>query len=459
MRISEWNWLSLQEWGPAFVASISQAVLSASAAFVLGFVMFCGLQWWTLPRGRVLAEISLLFPNVVPPLFLVMSMIGLAWPLGALPQGIYMVVVAHALMNAGLVAVALDRLVHFKLGGLAETAWVLGASPKLFWHKVGWPYLRSDLSTIYLFVFSLCFTSFSIPLMLSGERPATLEVAIYDILRLQGRWDKAVLLAALQSIILLVLAGLLPQAFWPQKFSRRNLEFLGWKAARVLPFLPGTLIAMGWMQGLGAALSEPAPDLPQGAMGQAIITTALIAFSVGALHLFLFFIVATILPHESLTRFLNGYLAPSPAITGFGLVLVPLEGELVNLIKLVVALTLISFPLLYRWLVHTAIASLHNQVAVARAMGAGWVMIFLDVVWPQAAPQILRACGVAALWAAGDFALSGILLSERQTLPLIMEDLLGSYQIGAAQMILLPLAVVGLLVYAFFRGASRYVAR
>ncbi len=107
------------------------------------------------------------------------------------------------LLNCGLVAIALDRLVHSRVGGMAEVCWIMGASPKLFWRQVAWPYLRADLACLYLFVFSLCFTSFSLPLLLSGERATTLEVVIYDLIRVEGRWDKAVLLALFQTSVLL----------------------------------------------------------------------------------------------------------------------------------------------------------------------------------------------------------------------------------------------------------------
>jgi thiamine transport system permease protein len=190
------------------------------------------------------------------------------------------------------------------------------------------------------------------------------------------------------------------------------------------------------------------------------LTSVALGLSVGCLHLLLFLLTAYILPHERLDRFLNGYLAPSPAVTGFALLLVPLEGDVAEFFKLTAALTLISFPLLYRWLAHSALTLVRGQVQVARALGADWRLILFEIVWPQAAPQLLRASGLAALWACGDFAVSGIVGGGGlRTLPLLMQDLLGHYRIEAAQLLMLPLLATGLGLYVMFKGAARYVAR
>jgi thiamine transport system permease protein len=174
------------------------------------------------------------------------------------------------------------------------------------------------------------------------------------------------------------------------------------------------------------------------------------------LHLILFLLTAYVLPHDGWERFLNGYLAPSAAVTGFGLLLIPIEG--VELVKLVVALTLISYPLLYRWIVHAALAEVQGQVITARTMGASWSQILFEIVWPQLAPALLRASGLAAVWACGDFALSGILLNGGSgTLPLLISDLISNYRIEVAAVLLLPLSLASIGLYVLFRGAARYV--
>lgn len=456
-RIRVWDWPSLGEWLPVLGTSAKQALYSSILSMVAGFFLFGAAQAWTSARAKKITELALLLPNMIPALFLVLSLLSWVTPWMAFPYGLGAVVVAHVLMNSGLVAVSLNRLVQSKLGGMAETAWTLGASRFLFWRKVAWPFLKSDLACIFLFVFGICFTSFSIPLVLGGQHMVTLEVAIFDTIRMEGRWDKAVILAACQSLFLLLLALSLPHPFWPPKPQRRPLSFLAFKSLRLLVFLPALIVVLGWLLGLSEALRTELPsEFP---IGEALITSLALGLLVGTLHLILFLLVAYVSPHAGLNKFLNGYLAPSPAITGFALLLLPGEGDIFDFLKLAVALTLISFPLLYRWIVHSALSGLFDQIVVARSLGSNWSMILFEVVWPQVAPQLLRASGLAALWACSDFAVSGIVAGDLNTLPLLMENLMGNYRFEAAQLMMFPLLIAGLGLYGLFVGVSRYVTR
>ena len=455
--ISKWEWPATAEWLPVLTTASEQAAFSAAGSMIFGFCLFGAAQGWTSSRARGFAELALLLPNMVPPLFLVLSLLSWVTPWAAFPYGLGAVVVAHVLLNSGLVAVSIDRLVQSQLSGLAETAWTMGASRATFWRQVAWPVLKSDLACIFLFIFSLCLTSFSIPLVLGGARLATLEVAIFDFIRMEGRWDKAVILAALQSLLLLLLVWSLPHPFWPTQSARRGLPYLAFKNWRLAVYLPALILSLGWISGCGSIRRVlPAFD---GSLSDALLTSLALGLTVGVLQLCLVLIVSYVLPHPPLNRFLNGYLAPSPAITGFAMLLLPGEGELFDFFKLAFALTLISFPLLYRWILHSALSGLQRQITVARTLGADWSNILFEVVWPQIAPQALRASGLAALWATGDFAISGIVAGQLQTVPLMMQDYLANYRIEAAQLLMFPLLIVGAVLYGLFVGASRYVTR
>jgi thiamine transport system permease protein len=455
-QINTWRWPETAEWLPALALSLRQAFYSSFASMIAGFFLFLCLQGWTSARARKVAEFGLLLPNTMPALFLALGLINVVSFVIAFPFGLGAVIAAHVLLNAGLVAISLDRLVMAKAGGLAENAWLLGAGRWRFWREIGWPVLQGDLVSLFLFVLGVCFTSFSLPLLLSGQRAVTLEVSIFEAIRGEGRWDKAVLLAALQASALFFLAVILPQPFWPPRPSRRSLEFLGWPRAKLLVFLPAFLILLGWALGLknGWGSMEFGDVLIE-----AGLTTLILSFSVGLLCVVLFLLIAYVSPHEGLQRFLNGYLAPSPVITGFALLLIPVESDGWNLVKTVLALTIISLPLLYRWMVHSVLSGLTGQIAVARTLGASWSQILFEIVWPQSAEVMLRASGLAALWASGDFALSGIFLGGAKSVPLLMTDLIGNYRIDLAQAMMIPLALIGLVIYFLFVTAARYVSR
>lgn len=458
-KIPVWDGSVLAE---AFVPlwnSVLQASLSTFLSLIFGFILFRSLQGWSEKRWYRLGEGLLLLPNLIPPLFLALALLSWSSWWGAFPYGLGAVVLAHLLLNSGLVAISLDRLFKAKASGMAEVAWVMGVSPLTFWRRVGWPIMRGDLASLFLFIFALHFTSFSLPLLLSGERVVTLEVAIYDSIRTEGRWDKAVLLAGMQTVFLFAWAVLLPRPLWSRASERVGLSYMSLPRGRFWVALPMVILVAGWLVGTGAGWKTGLESSLYGPIVEGLMTSAALGLGVGLLHLLLFLWVAYVSPHERMELFLNGYLAPSPAIVGFGLLLLPVESSWGRLGLLSVALTLISYPLLYRWLVHSALGALKKQVQVARSLGADWNLVLFEVVWPQASGAILRACGLAALWASGDFALSGILLGDEVTLPLLISGLLGQYRFETAQLLLFPLLALGLALYFLFVGVRRHVAR
>ena len=455
-RLPDWRFPQFDEWLDALMLSLEQAMLSTGATLCLGFLLFRALQNFKKPK---LVEVALVFPNVLPPLFVAMSLLAWTpWIGGTFPFGLGAVVFAHVLLNGGLVAISLDRVVKSRLSGLTEAAHVMGVKPFQFWRRIAWPLLKGDVASLSLFIFSLHFTSFSLPLLLSDQRGVTLEVAIFDAIRMEGRWDKAVVLALTQVTVLFFLSLLLPRPFWPERPQRLSLPYLPLpKGFGVLALVPMIVLAVGWLMGWAQGVLYGLEPAIEAILLESVMTTVLIGLSAGFFHLLVFLMVAWSTPHAGLTRFLSGYLAPSSAITGFAFLLLPAWGE--AWLRVSVALTLISFPLLYRWLVHSALAGLERQIVVARTLSAGWLTITSRVIWPQAGPLLLRASGLGALWASGDFAISGILLSDENTLPLVMDDLLNGYHLEEAQLLLMILVLTGGLVYSFFAGAARYVCR
>jgi thiamine transport system permease protein len=371
-------------------------------------------------------------------------------------MGLVPVICAHALINAGLVAVALRRIVQRKMGGMLELALMEGASRWKTFFNVTLPYLKADIASIFVFVFSLCLTSFSIPLVLGGVRAANFEIAIYQYIRMNGAWSQAVVLAVVQSLALFALTFFLPKTLSSARETRASVSFFAWPRLRFLIFFPAAILFVGWAVGLGRVDADIVELTNQ--YVPAMANTMIIGLSVGILHLGLMLLVAYLMPHAGLTRFLNGYLVPSAVIVGFALLLVPGSSDNFLLLKMILGLTIWSFPVLYRWLGHSLLSSLREQINVARILGAKPWLILWRVIFPQCAPGFFTAAGLAALWASGDFALTSILAGGQWTWALLTQDVMSTYRLNAASYMLIPLLVMGLLCYGFFRGLGRYVS-
>ena len=87
-------------------------------------------------------------------------------------------------------------------GRLAE---MLRFSPRDVARHLDWPVIRAEWPGLATLVFLLCFTSFAIVLTLGGGR-ATLEVAIYEALRIDIDFGRAAWLGLIQVAVCLALA-------------------------------------------------------------------------------------------------------------------------------------------------------------------------------------------------------------------------------------------------------------
>lgn len=447
-------------WLVPFWLSIAQASVSAFGAVLLGGVMAIGaLSIQSLKWQRRL-EYWLLIPNLIPQLFLILAFLNIGSLFMIRVEGFAVVVLAHVLLNSGLVALALVRLLAPKVSGYLDVAMLGGASRSMIWLEVALPLLRSEILFLFLFVFSICLTSFSIPLVLGGSQATNLEIFIYNTLRMEGDWSRAVIFTVIQMTSLFLIAWFVPKPTWSMSFNPTRWSALGVKRLLPLVFLPSGLLLVGWLIGVVQSYRHLAwANVVWAGAGTAILNTFIVALGAGWLTLFLCLWLSYVWPHRSLSLFMKGYLAPSSVVTGFAFLLVPLDGGNWPVIKMIVALTMVSFPILFRWIGQAALESLEEQILIARSLGASWGQIVFEIVWAQRGHEFLRMAGLCALWASGDFALSSIIAESNHTWALFIDDLIGNYRLELATVYTVPLFLIGLMCYGLFIGASRYVTR
>jgi len=428
-------------------------------SLLLGVVMAMGALTLRSPRAEKFLEFWLLVPNLIPQLFLILAVLNLSLWIPCFRPSFGAVVMTHAMLNSGLVALALLRLLSSKLSGFLDLAIVEGANRRMIWWEVILPALKSELLFLFLFVFSVCMTSFSIPLVLGGLRVSTFEVLIYQTLRTTSDWSKAIDYALIQILALSLFALLIPKPRWSWTGSTTQWQQLGLKRFLPFAFAPSAVLILGWGIGIAQAARHYVSEDLFFDPTVAALTTMIVALGTGFATLLLCLWISYVWPHPCLSRFMKSYLAPSSAITGFALLILPGQSGNWPLVKMIVALTLLSFPLLFRWMGQSALESLEEPIAVARTLGASWSQILFEIIWPQRAPIFFRMAGVSALWASGDFALSSIVAEGHRTWALWIDSLLNSYRLDLASLLTIPLFAMGLLCYGFFVGAGRYVAR
>lgn len=444
----------------AFKNSLIQSMLSALFSLSAGCWVALGLLTFNEKRSPVTRrafEILCLLPNFLPPIFILLSILNVIDPF---PIGIAGIVIVHTFMNFGLAAVLIARTIESKISGLVELAYVEGAPRGLFISKVLLPLLKKDIAIIGLFIFVVCFGSFSVPLIVGGGKGTTIEVLIYEKIRLSTDWGDAVLLALMQSAFIFIVSSILViQKTGVSRRSYANMSLLRSSSGiGVLIFL-SYLYLYGYVEGFiaGLPMLSTLYDL-QSAIIWNFLGSLVIGLSVGLLSYMTLFAIAYCWPKLWFEKFMNGYVAPSTSLACFSLLLIGPNEGLFSYIKISVAMLLLSLNSLFRIGWGETLNSLKSQVTVAHSMGASRHQIFKEILFPQLSKQAGLIAGMASVWACGDFAVSRILAHGDLTIAMMTETLMSGYRLHQAIILSSLIIVSGSLCFLFFVGGS-YVLR
>ena len=436
--------------------TFNQAFASSLVSVVFGIMGGMGLIWANTRFGERTArvfEVVALLPNAVPVLLVLLA----ALKLFPTVRGLAGIVIVHALLNIGLVAVSFAQLARAKVAGMAELAWIEGAGRTRFLLFGALPYLRDDLARLFLFVFAVCFSSFAVPLVMGGSGAVTIEVLIYHKLRVQGDWSAALLLAVLQIVVLLTFSFLLRREMAAGLASRLSRSpLLAWRWGAAAAIVPGVIVLGGSLKGFLSgwegllrldALVRSLPELFLGSLTVGSLTGLLVVAWLALL--------AYAQPKGPARKFLLGFAAPSSVLVGFAILIVWRAIGWPTFIKIAIGLSLIIVPSFYRLQWDALLQALEGQRAIARVLGASEALSFRQVVWPQIARQGFFLGGLASLWAWGDFAVSAVVAERSVTAAMVVEGLMESYRLGPATSLVSLVIAGGFLNFAIFAGVGR----
>lgn len=440
--------------------SFLQATFSSLISFIFGLWLVLGLfqlqrySWVSYWLARSF-EFLLLLPSFLPPLYILLVLLSFVQPF---PTGIAGVVLVHAVMNAGLVALLLKSLIENKMFPLVEAAYVEGSSQFLFFRNV-LGMIRRDLLGLLLFVFVLCFCSFSVPLIAGGGRATTLEILIYEKIRISGAWGEALTLSWIQMALVMIFS-FAPFQVRQNLFGRKGKvpmlgSYLGMLGLIFYTF--GILVYFFYQSYSGWSQVFRIPGLWEAAL-QVLPFSLLFGLSVGFVVALLLMLTAWAAPNEKLNRLISGMVSPSTALLGFALLFLFPNESPYSEIKWVFGFSYLIFSTLYRWGWDQKLSGLYHQIQIAETLGASRAMTFQSVLLPQLLHPLAWAASVGCLWALGDFALGKILIGQDISLSLLIETLMSSYRLQAAHALMGVLLLLGIFCFFFFWGIA-YVGR
>ena len=166
----------------AFI-SIRLALVSATAATILGTLAAVALVRFGRFRGRLLFASMIYAPLVMPEVITGLSML-LLFVAAAIDRGFWTVAIAHTTMAMCFVTVIVQaRLVDFDMN-LEEAAMDLGASPFETFLAVTLPLILPAIAAGWMLAFALSLDDLVIASFTTGPGATTLPIRIYSEVRL-----------------------------------------------------------------------------------------------------------------------------------------------------------------------------------------------------------------------------------------------------------------------------------
>ena len=248
---------------------------------------------------------------------------------GRFDSGVVAIICAHMFYNIG--AATLVVLPRFETVGrsLTDAARTLGASRRRAFRTVQLPLVAPAIRSAALLIFTLCFTSFGVVIILGGARRTTIDVEIYRQALQRLRLDRAAVMAVLQLLLLATLAFVATRSTAPTG-SNRPVRFKAAKMdARTNTALLGVvailLLPLGFLA--RRSLQEPAGGigfanfraLAHVTQGSGLLDPPLRAFAVSA---------RTALIAATLAVLIGGALAVASKEAGHGSSVFQLFGSL-----------------------------------------------------------------------------------------------------------------------------------
>ncbi|MGY2894980.1 ABC transporter permease [Deinococcus sp. UYEF24] len=459
--------------------TFTQASLTAGLSLALGGPLAYLLARYHLPGKDTLLRL-LLLPFVTPTLVAALGLLSLFGPRGLtgldLSETPTLIVLGNLFFNLPLV-VRLGYAGFLRVPpGLHAAARTLGASGWRAAFSVSLPLAWPGLAAGAVLVFLYSFLSFGLPLLLGGEKYATLEVEIYTLTAYELRLSEA------SALILVQLGVTLLATLLYLRLGRNDVgSGAGIAVARTLPrprgwaafatygltgavllicFAPLLAVAarsfsgragltLVFWQGLGD--SDPSLGLMLGNTLRFAFLTLLCATLLGGLHALAAYLSRSRL--LDLLSLLPLMVSPVSLAVGYLLLYPGLRAELPLLIA---AYTLLATPLIVRSVLPALRAVPGNVQQAARTLGASRSGMWRTVMLASVLPALRGGAALSLATVLGEFAATLVLTRpEWATLSTGMYERLGrpgEQNLGEACALATLLMLLALGVFSVLGG-------
>ncbi len=421
--------------------TLKQALLSTGLSLCLGLGVARALARRRF-AGRTLLINLFAVPQALPAIVAVLAILAIYGNTGWLANlinvyGLGGIVLVHVFFNAPLAA----KLFLNALDGIAPERFKL-AEQLLFsdfdvFKLVEWPTLQSAASRIGGLIFLVCAASFIVVLTLGGPGATTLEVAIYQALRMDFDVGRAISLSLLQIILsfsILVLASRTPFRF-PAATSLTLLRFRHDGAGLIARIMDFSFVLLAVMIVLPPFIAIGVYGLPYINFSAALLEATAFSIFIGTASAVVCLGLSCSLARnqhhfQRLVSSMGLIVPPAVLATGWFLAVQSFEISVALSLCLIVALnSLMALPFAVAILAEGfASLGVQHQRLCAQLNIKGWSK-FRRIDFPALKSAVLHALLLAFVLSLGD--LTAITLLGTQgviTLPALTQQQMGHYR-------------------------------
>ncbi|PHS30603.1 MAG: hypothetical protein COA92_09400 [Sulfurovum sp.] len=473
--------------------TIYQAFLSTVLSLLVGVLLAWALAHQSKFKGRSLLVALFSSSLVLPTLIVVFGLIGIFGRSGYLNQvslflfdhsfGSYLyglggILLAHVYLNASFASRALLHSFESIPKEKYKLAKSLNFSVFERFLYVEYPAIKSTLLSISSTIFLLCFTSFAVVLLLGGNPSYnTLEVAIYEAVKLDFDIGLALKLALVQlaiSAVLVVLSSGFRTGLGNLKTSH---TLIPWSETKVLQIVQWSIITLFtlffilplvviFIDGMGADFSR---ILAEPLFIKSFLTSLSLATASSLLTVVIAlllsnarrnFTLTTRLGAKPFSKFIdaiiafsgNLYLAIPSLVMGLGFFLMyqKYDGSQViwSTVALLTANVLMSLPFALAVLAPAMQKTAKRYDKLAFSLGLTGLQRWAYIEYPYIKASLGYVFALAFCFSLGDLGIIALFGSDEfSTLPWYLYQLMGSYRTTDAAGVALVLLVLVLSVF------------
>jgi thiamine transport system permease protein len=469
-----------------------QAGLSTLLSLAIGITLAWALSHKSLFFGRsvliALLSVAMVLPTLVAVLGLVTVWGRRGWfnevlstldlTSGTWIYGLGGILLAHSYLNAPFMARSLLQRLEGIPAEQRKLSQSLGLTPWQRFRFVEWAAIKGSLPALCSTVFLLCFTSFAIVLTLGGSsKYNTLEVAIYEAIKLDFDLPHAVILALMQLAVCALLVSVASTFRLSSNAIDQRRFNLVWKEPRLTAFAQGLIIvlfAAFFLAPLVAILTDGInADLLSLFSSSLFLKTSFNSLALATASAFLTISLAMLLVKARVNTLAplrlkqsksslalrqvlsfsgSVYLAVPSLVMAFGFFLLARSLfssiYLVAPFALVIANALLALPFALAVLGPAIEKVTVKDDRLAFSLGlSGWSRWRL-LEWPLIKPELTFVAALSFCFSLGDFGIIALFgTQDFATLPWLLYQKMGSYRTDEAAAIALVLLTITLLVF------------